>query len=294
MKRIPFVPLSPSIALKAAKPFYGMGNVLSKLFPALKITLKQAGIEYEPRQYISIAVFAAFFWFVFLFSLTIGLLSFFEFPKDVPLFLFGGSTLISILSFVYVIMYPGLIVSRKIRDLEKNLFFAIRHLLIQIKSGVPLFDAMVSVARGDYGLVSEEFSKCVRKISTGVSETAALEELTLKNPSLHFRRSIWQISNAFKTGADLGNTLERVIENISNEQRVAIRRYGSQLNPLAMMYMMIAVIIPSLGITFLIIMSSISGVPITKNTFWMILGAVSLFQFMFIGMIKSRRPPVEI
>ena len=89
-----------------------------------------------------------------------------------------------------------------------------------------------------------------------MEQTVALEELALKNPSLDFRRTLWQVTSAIKSGADLGNTLENIVQNLSEEHKVAIRRYGSQLNPLAMMYMMLAVIIPSLGITFLIIFSS--------------------------------------
>lgn len=85
-----------------------------------------------------------------------------------------------------------------------------------------------------------------------------------------------------------------MVENLTNEQKVQIRKYGSQLNPMAMMYMMVAVIIPSLGITFIIIMSSFSGFEVTKSIFWSILGFIAFFQFMFIGLIKSRRPPVEI
>ena len=81
---------------------------------------------------------------------------------------------------------------------------------------------------------------------------------------------------------------------MTNEQKVLIRKYGSQLNPLAMMYMMIDVIIPSLGITFLIIFSSFSGIPVSETMFWLILVSVAFFQFSFIGIIKSRRPSVEL
>jgi flagellar protein FlaJ len=178
--------------------------------------------------------------------------------------------------------------------LEKNLAFALRHLLIQVRSGVPLFDGLVSVSNGNYGLITEEFKNCVKKISTGMSETVALEEMIFKNPSLQFRRIIWQITNSLRTGADLGDTLDSIVSNLSSEQKVAIRKYGSQLNPLSMMYMMTAVIIPSLGITFLILLSSFSGTAVSEILFWMILVALATFQFMFIGIVKNRRPPIEL
>ena len=172
---------------------------------------------------------------------------------------------------------------RKVRDLEKNLLYGLRHLAIQVKSGVSLFDALVSVSKQDYGILSEELAVCTKKISTGLAEDRALEELAMKNPSLHFRRAIWQIVNSMKSGTDLGDTLESIVSSISSEQRISIRKYGSQLNPMAMMYMMLAVIIPSLGITFLIILSSFSGFPITKTTFI----AIFLYWLYFSSLLSG-------
>jgi len=95
-----------------------------------------------------------------------------------------------------------------------------------------------------------------------------------------------------KAGGDIANVIKDVIENLSEEQLIAIQKYGSQLNPLAMFYMLIAVIIPSLGITFIIILSSFVSLSedITKTIFFALYGFVFFFQLMFIGTIKSRRP----
>jgi flagellar protein FlaJ len=163
-----------------------------------------------------------------------------------------------------------------------------------VRSGVTLFDSMVSVSRADYGLVSEVFDDAVRRISTGVRDVDALEELGLKNPSLYFRRSLWQIANAIRSGADIAATLENILNNLANEQRVLLRRYGAQLNPLAFMYMMFGVIIPSLGISLLITLSAFSGLPIKQLFFWIILAFLLIFKFNFLGVVKSRRPSIEI
>ena len=167
-------------------------------------------------------------------------------------------------------------------------------MLIQVKSGVPLFEGMVSLSRGDYGAVSEEFAKCTKEIGTGTSEVEAINNMAMRNPSLHFRRILWQLANAMRAGSDVGNALTVLVENLSSEQRTEIRKYGSQLNPLALMYMMFTVIMPSLGITFLFIMSSFSGLEIPKVIFYIILFSISIFQFMFLGLIKSRRPAIEL
>jgi pilus assembly protein TadC len=114
----------------------------------------------------------------------------------------------------------------------------------------------------------------------------------LKNPSLYFRRSIWQLSNGIKAGSDVAIVLRSIIDNISAQQKIEIRRYGSKLNPMTLVYMMAAVIIPSLGVTFLIILSTFSGLVVSETMFWMILVFLALFQFMFIGIMKSKRPNI--
>ncbi len=293
-RRIPFVPFPPHVMKRVAKRLYSLGDKFSKFSPGMKVTLKQAGFDFTPREYYSIAFFSLFFWVFFTFTMLFLLYVILKLPPAFMLTLTGVSLIIGFLSFFYITLFPKLIIVRKVKDLEKNLLFSLRHLLIQVKSGVPLFDGLVSISNANYGLISEQFKECTKKISTGLDQTVALEELALNNPSLYFRRVIWQITSTIKTGADLSSTLDSIVKNLAQEQKVMIRKYGSQLNPLAMMYMMMAVIIPSLGITFLIIFSAFSGVPVGESIFYMILIGLAFFQFTFIGIVKSRRPPVEL
>lgn len=293
-KRIPFVPFPLTTARLVVKPFYGLGNRLLKIFPGLNVRLNQADVEISPREYLAIAFFALWFWTTIIFVLLLTFSLFIILPANFVYILTAAPLIIGFLAFFYIVQYPMLIISRKIRDLDRYLLFALRHMQVQIKSGIPLFDGLVSISKGDYGLISEEFKKCVKKISTGMSETNALEELIFKNPSMYFRRVIWQITNAVRTGADLSDTLNAIVENLANEQKVAIRKYGSQLNPLSMMYMMLAVILPSLGITFLVLLSTFSGFTVSEIIFWFILIILIVFQFSFVGLVKSRRPTIEL
>jgi flagellar protein FlaJ len=293
MQRIPFVPFPLEKAKNFAKPFLGISSKLVKFFPGLDAKLLQAGINLKAREYLSVAIFSSFFWFFLVFCLF-SLFLIKNLTLNFFLILFFSSLAISFLSFTYINLYPNLIVIRKIKDIEKNLPFAMRHLLVQVKSGVSLFDAMGSVAEGGYGLVSVEFGKCVKQIATGIDVKDALEEMAFKNPSVYFRRTIWQLVNSMRSGVDIGDSLSLLVSNISQEQRVAIRRYGAQLSPLALLYMMLAVILPTLGITFLVILSTFSGISIPTFIFYLILVALAVFQFMLIGIIKNRMPAVEI
>jgi len=56
--------------------------------------------------------------------------------------------------------------------------------------------------------------------------------------------------------------------------------------------MLVAVIVPSLSMTFLIIISSFVALTdfALKMVFWGLFAIVFFFQLMFLGIIKSRRP----
>ena len=136
-----------------------------------------------------------------------------------------------------------------------------------------------------------EIQKAVNEINTGKSEINALEKLARMNPSLYFRRVMWQIVNALKSGADIGATLDQIVISLASDQIIAIKKYGAQLNPLALMYMIFAVIFPTLGITFILVISSFLGLGISIDLVLVgILMFLFFFQFMMIGLIKTRRP----
>jgi flagellar protein FlaJ len=149
----------------------------------------------------------------------------------------------------------------------------------------------VGVSTG-YEKLSDEFMKIVKNINAGKSQIEALNEASERNPSLYFRRALWQIVNAIKAGSDIGNTLEVITNDLSDKQINEIKSYGQELNPWTMMYMIVAVIAPSLGVTFLIILSSFSGISIPELIFPAILLGLFLFQIFFIGFIKSKRPSI--
>jgi flagellar protein FlaJ len=270
-----------------------IGKLFSPLFPSLEIRLKQAEIQKSVDDYLGTAIVVSVFLLILMFSVVFSLNLILELPKEFFIFLAIIPIAISALAFFYNMVYPNLIVSKRVNDIEKNLLFSLRHLLIEIKSGINIYDTFVSLSRSGYGAVSDEFGKVVKKISVGVPELDALEELMIKNPNINFRRIIWQTTNAIKSGSDLGNILEELVNEFSFEQRTNIRMYGSKLNSLALVYMMFAIILPSIGVTFLIILSFFSSLQINEGILVLIAILVMVFQFLFIGLVKSKRPKIE-
>jgi flagellar protein FlaJ len=291
-KFIPFVPFKIDVALKFSRSFLWLGSKLSALNPYLPQKLAEAEIPLKDREYLSIAIFSSIYWFTVLFSILTFLPALVGknfINVSLPL-----SLLVALIAFFYINFYPNLVALRKSKDIDRNLLFVVRHLYVQVRSGVSLFDAMVAVSKEDYGIISKEFERTVKEISTGKEQTSVLEEMALRVSNTGFKRILWQIVNSLKSGADISKVLSVTASELSQEQRVKIRKYGSQLSPYALMYLMFTIILPTLGISFLLILSSFSGVQISEVFFFLIWGVVVLFQIMFIGMIKSSRPSVEV
>ena len=291
MKRIPFSLLPFNLLRRLSRIVIGPSRKISQLFPFLKISLKQIGGTLTPTEYTAMSIVANFFFFIFLLIITSIFLFLYKIEKWY-LISISISVLISILIFFQQIAYPKLLANRRVKDIERNLLPLLQDLLVQLNSGIPLFDIFVNLARSDYGELSKEFEKAVKEINAGKPQVEALEELATNNPSLFFRRSLWQLINGLKAGSDMKITIEEIIRSLAEEQIIQIQSYGSQLNPLAMFYMLIAVIMPALAITFVTVISSfISASPfLTKIILITILVLLILFQIIFLGMIKTRRP----
>ncbi len=276
-------------ALKRARRFRPLAAKSMKFFPTIKADMQQAEMDIDPLDYLSLTFFTAFF-YCFLLG---GLMTIIGLAVNQTIDPMGPviGIVFFVMSFNYLAFDPKVLGTRKINDLEGNLLYAMRHMLIQVRSGIPLFESMVGITSG-YGEVSKEFRKIVREINAGVPQMVALDEAAKRNPSLFFRRSLWQIVNAMRGGADVARTLQSVTDNFARDQMNKIKRYGQELNPWTMLYMIVAVIAPTLGITFIIILTSFSGINVPKIIFPVILAGTSLFQFFFMGFIKSRRPAI--
>lgn len=290
--KLPFIPMSESRSRTIARHYIGLGERFAKFFPGLSFSLKQAEFDMGHREWVALGMYSALIYFSITFSALLAAftLSGMDLGKVLGISFLGGFAIGSTV-FFYFGYYPKLFVIKRVRAIEANLPHALRQLLIQVRSGMSLYNAIASVARRDYGLLSEAFRDVIKQVNTGRSEIEALEEMARKNPSLNLRRIMWQITNAMRTGADVGGTLKEIVDNIMTEQKVEIKNYGASLNPLALFYMMVVVIFPTLGIVFLLVMSSFVGLGIDLQLILMgILGFLAVFQVMFIGIVKTKRP----
>lgn len=286
--KVPFTFSELEVLKERSKPFIKFVRRKRTKEKGLDVYLENAPVKISGNQYLSICFRSLTINFAFMAVLFLGGVWYFQ---NSYIFLSVEALVIGFI-FINQLTYPWRFATAREKVIDRNLISVLQDMIVQLNSGVPIFDILVNISRSDYGAASEEFAKIVVGINSGVSQVEALERSGKVNTSLYFRRILWQISNGMRAGSDMTMVIKDGIRALGSEQEIQIQGYGSKLNPLIMFYMLIAVILPSLGITFLIIISSILNVSgiVLKVIFFGLFGVVVLVQVLFLGLIKSRRP----
>jgi len=265
-------------------------RIIASGFPDLKKKMKSGGIIGTPEGYIEQAFRGAMF-----LSFGMGILTFFLalklkisllFPLGIFVFLF------MVLFFMNIKRVEIRMLNRA-REIDKDVLFAGRFLLVKLNSGRPLINAIVD-ASNSYGVASKYFKEIVRDIELGTPMEDALSNAYRTTPSKRFKKILFQISNSLKIGVDITAPLEATLEEITQEQLIEIQRYGKKLNSIVMFYMLVAIVVPSLGITLFSIIASLIALNIDMGVFSLVLFALTLVQIMFIAVFKSIRPNLNI
>ncbi|MBU1120412.1 MAG: type II secretion system F family protein [archaeon] len=291
--RVKFLLFSVEKSKKISKRFLGIGERISRLFFGVKYDLKKAGLEIEAKEYCAAAFLSALIYGIIFFLLGSALLFLRNgsiegiFPLNIGI----GLVFFFIFFFLHMI-YPGIMAKRIAAGIDQDLVFALKSMLIQVSSGVPLFDSMKNIGRGEYGFVSAEFRETVQEISSGVSETKALERMALRTKSEYLRKATWQLIGSIKAGSSLAGAINSVVETLMNYQLRAIKNYAAELNLWILVYLLLAAAIPTLGITFLIILSSMGGTNISELHIGAAIGGSFIIQIVLIGFVKNRIPKV--
>ena len=285
---------TPEKAMKIGRGFTWIGRFLEKIFFSTKYGLAKAGIGIPAEKYLAASFFSALaygsvFFFIFYFIL---------FFRDGAISS-GNSVLAGLIGIVFALVfffihliYPEILAKRYASGIEQGLIFALKSMLVQVNSGIPLFDAMVNVSRSNYGNVSAEFGKVVKGISSGESEALALEKLALNTRSEHLKKTAWQLLTSIRSGASVQGALATVVESLSGQQVRAIRDFAAELNLWILLYLLLAAAIPTLGITFMVVLSAMSGASIGPEHIIMTIAGAAAMQFVLIGFVRTRVPKV--
>ena len=259
---------------------------IARKIPGIRGKLIQAGIMDSADEYVKKTFFIAlmmavgFAVVVFVFFLKVWVF-FLVIIITAPLF------------FMYFLKYVDVKIDNLRKRIDEEVVFAGRFLIIELGSGVPIHKAFENIHK-NYAIVGMYFGEIVSKIYLGTSMEDAINEVLAITPSATLQRILWQMLNSLRTGSDVGPSLNIAVDEIVREQQVAVREYGKKLNPLAMFYMMISVIIPSLGTVMLVVMATFLGMQLNVTVLLGIAGMIGFVQLMFLSIIRTSRPPISM
>lgn len=265
-------------------------RLISRKMPGLGLKLKQAEMKLTPEKFVKQTFVGAIY-------ITLGLLlvlaAFFARSTYlIPVLLIFGP-LVLLFSFLYVLRVPDAKAHRIMTNVNCEVVDAGRFLVVEIESGVPLYDSLVGVQK-NFDRIGKYFRKITVSIDNGTPVEEAIQEVLEYTPSRELRRLLWQIVNSLKTGSDVAGGMKEVIEQISREHLIEMKRYGRKLNPLSMFYMIIAVIVPSLGVAMLVVFSSLLSLQIDFLTLMILAAGLGFLQFMFLAIVRSSRPAINL
>ncbi|ASJ09817.1 type II secretion protein F [Thermococcus sp. P6] len=232
-------PFSERLADAVLRHFHGPVRSLTNSLKGLDEDLYRASILMPKEKYVAlmlgVAIFAGIFGFLFAYLLYM--------PLDTSL-------LVALLGFMggfmYMRYYPKMVWKRRVVEVERALPYALRHMGSLLGAGVGIAEAMLSVAKADYGALSEEFDLMIRDMRTGSSFEDALSKFEEKMGSENVSRVVKQILRAVKFGGNLSDILYKMAEDFSFEYRMKLVEYVQKVNGISFIYMFLTIVMPTM------------------------------------------------
>jgi len=294
VKRVPLVLLSFKAMDGIGRKMRSVGKIINLFRPSLAKEFDGLGIDLDPRSYCVGSLISALVYGFLFFGMAFAIMYAspnFDMGMKLRISLAVGFAFTSVFLMLHLI-YPSILVKKAAVREEKDLLFALREIMLGVSSGVPLYDSLRNVSLGNYGYISDDFADVVKQIEGGVSEKDALRVLVLKTESEYLRRALWQMINALESGASMSTALPGIVDALENYTYRKIRSYSANLNFLMLIYMLIAAAIPSLGITFLVLLSAFSGMGVSVDKILGLIFGAAIGQIVLIGYMASTRPEI--
>jgi flagellar protein FlaJ len=295
-QRVPLALLGVGTCRIIGRPLRPIVDALERALPDLPVDLKKTDLGTKPHDYLTVAMVNTIIFFLIFYGLFAALLIRVSETQmaqalTVSIAYAAGVALLVLLLFL---RYPKIIAGKKSESIDTYLIFALKEMLLQISSGISLYNAIVNLSKQNYGSVSKEFGLVARDVNAGMPLFKALEQLADRNASIILRRTVWQLNNAQRAGSSLQGAMRAIIDDATADKRTRIHDFSQELNLWGLLYMTFAVAVPSIGLTMMIILSTFGSSGIGKTFFIVFIAGCFVMQMALIGFIQTRRPVVSV
>lgn len=241
----------------------------------LKIKLKKGASKLTPFQYVyqtlTLTGFSFFAMILIIFMAT----------KNYPLIMISGMGFsILMIPFIYQFTFRFIDVQirKQARELDSDLLFVSEYFLVSLESGLPLGNAIQGLSKLQRP-GAKFFKKIYTEFKTGKDLESALMEGSKNCASDSLKILLKRLKDSLSIGVDLKTVLENFIEESAEKKIIEIRGFSKKLNPLVMMYLLVGVVMPSLGVTFLMLGATM--INLTPSGLQLMLIVVFLLMLVF-------------
>ncbi|WP_297417742.1 type II secretion system F family protein [Thermococcus sp.] len=276
---------SDRLAEALLRYFKGPITSLTNSLKGLDQDLYRANINTPKEKYVAtmvvVSVFAAFF------LMITGYLLFLSFENILLLGFLGF-----VGGFMYMRQYPKMVWRRRVMEVERALPYALRHMASLLSAGVGVAESMLSVAKADYGPISEEFELVLMDMRTGSSFEDAMTRFEQKMDSESVSRVVKQMLRAVKFGGNLADIMYKMAEDFSFEYRMKLVEYVQKVNGVSFIYMFLTIVTPTMFVVGILAGSVMAqGLIMPPSTIAiMLLLAFPALSLIIINMIKKGEP----
>ena len=133
---------------------------IAQTMPTLDLKLKQADIGDSPELFIKKTIMSAFYM-----SIGIGIFLFLVLARlgNFTKYILIGTPIIFIMLFIYFLRVPDVKILKKQKAINSEIVFAGRFLIIELESGVSLYNSMINLGK-NYKVIGAYFREIVEKI----------------------------------------------------------------------------------------------------------------------------------
>jgi archaellum biogenesis protein FlaJ (TadC family) len=247
--------------------------------PELIVKLKKAASKQTPFQYVyqtvtmtGLSSFAFYF---------IAIMTTKKYPL-VALGAFGFVTFLIPIIYKFFLGYVDVLITKKGRELNGDLLFISEYFLVSLESGLPLGNAIQEFSKLDRpGAIF--FKKIYTEFRTGKDLEAALMEGSKNCPSDELKILLKRLKDSLSIGVDLKMVLINFIEESAQKKVVEIQGYSKKLNPLVMVYLLLGIVCPSLGVTFFMLGATFIGLTPEGLKFILIVIFLIMLAFQYVA-----------
>lgn len=270
-----FVRILGHLYLSMHGPFEKLGGFIEK-FPQMKTLnyyLYSAAMPYSSKQWVALISVAAVLVFIATFSfgeLILLLLRQIAAQRGqvlnpaitaltyiLPIIL---AFFLAIVAIVVGFLIPKSNAQKRGDQCGSELPFALRHMATELRAGIGLYKTIQTIAKADYGVLSQEFSRTIAEIEEGTDTKDALRHFAARTQSRPLSNALRHIIRALRTGGNLSEIMGTIASDVSFDLRMKVRDYSERLNFFGVIFIFMGIVLP----VFVSVLAAIanSGLPI--------------------------------